>query len=281
MTRGTSSRLVNHQPRNSQPRKGILLQASNVLDAVRVLELKPYHVTRWLDGHAWNVTTRRCAITAVKRVLNWATDEGYISASPLRKLKKPPAKPREKMLTPDEHRSILATADTMFRLIVLVMRHTGVRPGEVGMVEAENVDLAAGTWTLTKHKTRNKTGKPRTIYLTPCMQTVTRMLLSVRSSGPLFLNSRGRPWTANAIRCRMRRVREKLHLDRGVVAYAYRHTFTTEGLANGVPIATMAELLGHVDTTMISRHYSHLNQKTEHLRHAALLAAGSGRAAGA
>jgi len=52
-------------------------------------------------------------------------------------------------------------------------------------------------------------------------------------------------------------------------SYAYRHTFTTEGLERGVPVATMAELLGNQDLAMISRHYGHLNQKSQHLRAAA------------
>jgi hypothetical protein len=50
-----------------------------------VPELKPFHVTRWLDRHPKWTSARRCAITAVKRVCNWAADEGLIEASPLNK----------------------------------------------------------------------------------------------------------------------------------------------------------------------------------------------------
>jgi hypothetical protein len=52
--------------------------------AAAVRDLKPYHVTRWLDRHdGWGQSTRRGAITAVKRALNWATDEGLIPANRL------------------------------------------------------------------------------------------------------------------------------------------------------------------------------------------------------
>ena len=68
-------------------------------------------------------------------------------------------------------------------------------------------------------------------------------------------------------------MRDKLNLQDGTVAYAYRHTFTTDGLERGVPIAEMAELLGHVDTTMVSDHYAHLRQRKEHMRKAAQKAA--------
>jgi integrase len=87
--------------------------------------------------------------------------------------------------------------------------------------------------------------------------------------GPLFRNHIDKPWSSNAIRLRWKRLRDKLDLPKGICSYAYRHTFTTEGLERGVPVATMAELLGHQDLGMISRHYGHLAQKSQHLRAAA------------
>jgi integrase len=238
--------------------------------AVRIVDLKPYHVTRWLDGHAtWGATTRRGAIGALKRALNWATSEGLIRDNPLKAVKKPRAQHRERILTADEEAAIDAATSGPFKLFLLALRQSGARPGEVARVTAAHVSLDAGTWTLPEHKTSEKTGKPRVIYLTPQLLALTEELVEAHPAGPLFRNNRGTPWTRNAIRCRMRRLRKRLNLKPGVVAYTYRHTYTTEGLTNGVPIATMAELLGHVDTKMISEHYGHLRQKTDHLRQAA------------
>ena len=131
------------------------------------------------------------------------------------------------------------------------------------------IDLDVGTWTFDKHKTAERTGKPRVVYLTPAMVDLCRRLVAENPEGPIFLNTKGRSWNRNSIRCRFRNIRAKLKLDDGVVAYALRHTYITDGLANGVPIADMAELVGHASTEMISKHYSHLNQKIEHLRNAA------------
>jgi site-specific recombinase XerC len=64
-----------------------------------------------------------------------------------------------------------------------------------------------------------------------------------RPAGPLVLNNRGQPWSRNAVRCRFRRLRLKLNLGQGVAAYAYRHTFATTGLEEGVSLAAMADLL--------------------------------------
>jgi integrase len=51
--------------------------------------------------------------------------------------------------------------------------------------------------------------------------------------------------------------------------YAFRHAFCTEALENGLDAVTVSVLMGHRDTTMISRVYSHLTQRQEHLRDAA------------
>lgn len=234
-----------------------------------ISQLKPFHVTRWLDGHEWAQATRRGAIIGIKRVLSWAFDEGYIDAQPLRGLKRPPATHRSKTITPDEHERIMAATDEPFKLFLTALRDTGARPGEVMALTAAEVDLQQGLWILRKHKTAWKTGKPRIIYLTPAMVEQTRQLVEQHPTGALFRNQDGEPWTRNAVRLRMQRLRDKLELPAGTVAYAYRHTFATNGLVNGVPIATVAELLGHRDTTMISQHYAHLNQQVDYMRKAA------------
>jgi integrase len=57
--------------------------------------------------------------------------------------------------------------------------------------------------------------------------------------------------------------------------YSFRHAFVTEALVNGLDAVTVSVLAGHRDTTMISRHYSHLTQQLGHLREAARKARGA------
>ena len=58
-----------------------------------------------------------------------------------------------------------------------------------------------------------------------------------------------------------------------VTAYGLgQHSFATSALANGVPDALVAELLGHRGTKMIHSHYSHLGQRAAALKAAAELA---------
>ncbi len=242
-----------------------------------VADLRPFHVNRWLDLHeGWGTGSRRCGIVSVKRVFNWAATEGLIRESPLRSLQKPPPRRRERILTPEERREILAAIrDQPFREFVFALQETGCRPSEVRKVSAENVDLERGVWVFAEHKTKKKTGKPRIIYLTPGMLELTRRLVREHPTGPLFRGPRsGKPFTRNGIRCRFRRLRKKFPHLKGVISYTYRHTYTTDALERGVPVATVAELVGHQDIRMIADHYAHLSEKRQHLLEAARTAAG-------
>ena len=66
----------------------------------------------------------------------------------------------------------------------------------------------------------------------------------------------------------MEGLRERAGVPKGPVAYGYRHAFATDVLANGVPDAHVAELLGHSGTAMLHRHYSHLTARSQALREA-------------
>jgi integrase len=84
-----------------------------------------------------------------------------------------------------------------------------------------------------------------------------------------LLNSDGRPWTRNAMALRFRRLRARRGLGPEATAEAFRHGYAIDALERGVPIATVAELLGHRGTRMLEAYYSHLHERRDHLRAAA------------
>ena len=239
-------------------------------------ELKPFHVSRWLDAHtAWTDGGRRCAITCIKRALNYAESEGLIAASPIRTVKKPKIQARERVLGNVERNEVFDTiGDKEFRWFVFAMQETGCRPGEVRRVTAGHCDLTQGLWVFDEHKTVKKTGKPRVVYLTEAMVTLCRERIAKYPDGPIFRGPRGKkPFSKNGVRCRFRRLRQKLPHLKHFISYTYRHTYATDALEAGVGIAHVAELLGHSSTDMVMRHYSKLSQKVQHMRDAATQAA--------
>jgi integrase len=244
------------------------------LEFAFVRELKPIHLTKWIDGHeTWGNASKRAAIISVKRAFNWAVEQGLIEKNPFGTVKRPPPGRREVLVADESHKKVLRATDRAFRRVVRVMRATGCRPIEVRLVTASDVNLEIGAWVFPVGHPANKTGRKtqrlRITYFPPSIIRLIKALMKRYPTGPLFRNREGNPWNCNAIRLRWRRLRQKLGLPAGTCSYAYRHTFTTEGLERGVPVATMAELLGHQDLGMISRHYGHLAQKSQHLRAAA------------
>jgi integrase len=74
---------------------------------------------------------------------------------------------------------------------------------------------------------------------------------------------------AEAITTWFRRLRLKLPHLKDAIAYAYRHSFATDALTNGVGVAQVAELLGHKSADMVLRHYGHMADQLGHMREAA------------
>lgn len=253
--------------------------------ATEVSKLEPHLVMDWLATNpTWGTSARRHAIGAVKRVLNWARKSRRIPVNPIEGVERPGARRRDYLITDDDHAKLVAAAggqpfsgkiDRQFRLVLIAIRHCGGRPQDVARVRVEHVDRDVTKWTLPEHKTRRHTERPRVVYLSPCLATITRILMAGRTEGPLFRGRRGAV-TTNAITCRMKRLRADLGLSPQLVFYGYRHAYITHSLERGVDVATVAELTG-TSIAMIQKHYGHLASKHDHLREAAAKAVKAAR----
>jgi hypothetical protein len=100
---------------------------------MKAVELKPLHVTRWLDAHPDWGTGRRCAITAVKRAFNWCVEQGVLTTSPIKAVKKPATPSRARTMTREERAELLAAIpDEHFRLFVEAMQETSFPRWDAG-----------------------------------------------------------------------------------------------------------------------------------------------------
>jgi integrase len=210
---------------------------------------------------AWKPQTRHAFLTTLGTALRWAERAGLIDRNPLLGVRKPPKVGRgmEALLEPEESSALLDAATPPFRLFLKVLHANGARPGEVAAITAENFDADAGQVRLAEHKTAYR-GLRRVIYLTPEAVALLVRQREQHPAGALLRNSRGEAWTENAIGLAMRRTRERAGVPHAV-AYGLRHSFATDALANGVPDAQVAELLGHRGTAVLHRHYAHLEAK--------------------
>lgn len=242
-----------------------------------VSDLRPFYVVEWADRRrSWGANYRRGALIAIQRPFNWAAKLGYIATSPLPYLEKPQPQRREEVITVDQWRTIRDhyPQGDCFRDLLEFAWETGCRPQEVKAIEARHLQLAQHRVVFPPLEAKGKK-RTRIIYLTPRAQEIVATLLKARQQGLLFLNAKGRPWTAATMSCRFTRL--KKHLGVRYCAYLLRHGFATRKLEEGLDHVTVAALMGHADATMLSKVYSHIGERHGHLHEQLNRPAANGR----
>lgn len=243
--------------------KGYLQSFCERYGQLQVRQLQKFHVTRWVDAQSWNDTSQYNGRRFVFRAFNWAAHEDLLPRNPLQGMPRPKPKPRKRALKPEEYRALLAGARGPFKVLLFALRQTGARPKELRDLRWNHV--RNDRWVLPEHKTDKSSDAPRTIHLTTAMQRLMDLLRRRSHGEHVFVNHRGAPWTANAVRLQIWRLKKRLGLADDVCAYLVRHAFGTDAIVNGVDIATIATLMGHADTTITSKVYVHLADQTSHL----------------
>jgi integrase len=206
----------------------------------------------------WGPNKQATFIKSLKACFNWGVKTGKISHHPFAQLKASFKRSKRTVVPEVTLLKLFAEADGALKDLLTALRETGCRPSEIARVTAD--DVHGPTWVLEEHK-NEETGQPRVVWLNATMQELTKRLVEGNPVGPIFRNSRGRPWTKDAIVTRFRKLRARLKLPKGVIAYATgRHSYITTALTNGVPTAVVAHLTG-TSEKVIKRHYAHLDSE--------------------
>ncbi len=232
------------------------------IKGLRIHDLKPHHIQRELDKHTWSASYKAGCVMGMKRVFNWGIEQGYIDTSPLRGLKKPKPNHREQILSQVEFDQAIDTVPNQnFKDIALFVWYTGCRPQEVVTITPEMYDPRFSRIILPIVDSKGQTYH-RIIYLPDEAKEIVER--SLGNSPTLFVNTKGRPWTANSIGSTWNRIKKKVGTR--YCTYALRHSYATHQLQTGTDPVTLATLLGHQDTTMLSKVYANLSQDPEYLR---------------
>lgn len=232
---------------------------------ITVDQLRPHHLTRWLDAEYQPPKSRHHPARAVKAALRWAEEEGLVDRSPLGRVRVGKSGRLDQVVTADQRAAVRATArDEAFADLLTAMEQTGARVEEVRRIEARHVLRdAAGVhvaWVLPmgERKRGEVVRQPRVIPLTAAAAALSARLCERRPEGPILRNSKGRPWTGNAIRCRFRARRKKdPTLPTKLRGTMYRHAAAQDLSAAGANLHLVAQALGHTDLDMLARHYLH------------------------
>jgi integrase len=233
------------------------------------MSLKPYEVERLVTPLAISNSSKWTYLSWMVACFRRCIRMGLIDRNPLEGLQKPKNESRgsKVVLTDDEFGRLCDNAKPKLRLFLRGLWLTGVRPGELARLRAQDVNWEAGVAVLTEHKTAHKTGKPRLIVLSPDALALLRSL-TPRGDGLLLTNQRGNPWRKETLYDAIKKARTKANLPHAI-CYGMRHSYATRALASGVPDALVSALLGHQGTAMLHRHYSHLTSRMDVLKEAA------------
>jgi len=225
-------------------------------------------VSRWaMDPKKdWSPAYRHGLLTAAGRLTSWAARHEVVPRDNLAgKISKPSPVPRSRILSEADYRKLLGiypAGDTFLDLLTLCWE-TGCRPQEALRFEVCHYQAAARRLSLPSRQAKGGV-RARHVYLSDAAEGVVSRLVAGKGAGVLLLNEDGVPWKRHAVACRFGRAAGVLGVKYRL--YDLRHSFAHRMLAAGVPAASVAQLMGHVDTQMVLRVYGHLEAADEFLR---------------
>lgn len=216
--------------------------------AVRVGDLKAEQVESWAGK--WKcASTRRVILIVVGGALKAAGWSGRLRKPPMR------SAGAESVITPEVWGRVLEHTRGDFRQLCRFLWATGCRPGEAAGLTAADFDQGNAVARVREHKTSTHTGD-KLLRLPPDAVAVLAEQAAKYPTGALFRNRLRKPMNRGAWMHAFRVVSKKIGVR--VRGKFCRHTLATNALQAGVPVATVAALLGHTSTKMIEHHYSHL-----------------------
>lgn len=183
--------------------------------------------------------------------------------SHIQRLSEPPSE--AKAWSDDELQSFMTEAPIWVTHVLRAMDYTGLRPFQVAELKFSDIDFDKGTFV-----TRSKKGgqwrldkmlaDERFLSLVRHRQEIQRRIFKAGPDDHVFLNSKNKPVTTNALGIAIRKARVKLGLD-DLTSYGVRHKFGTDLDGVGASLKQIARLMGHSRTSTTER-YVHERDET-------------------
>ncbi len=191
--------------------RDLLQKFISVHKDLRVDDIRPFHVQRWVDSYDHlSKTSRRNHMRSVKRCMKWALAQGYIDTNPLQHLTIPIGDRKEVLVSEDEFAKVLdyASPDSL-RDLFMTTWETGCRPQESLRVQARHVDEANQRWVIPPSEAKGEK-MTRIVYLSDKAFQITKTLMGKYPTGNLFRNGDGKPWTADSVNSAVDRIRLRM-----------------------------------------------------------------------
>jgi integrase len=197
-------------------------------------------------------TTNR-VLTVLKAALNFAHESRHVSSKSAWEAVKPFRNvdlPKIRFLTPIEVTALTPACEPDFQVLVKAALLTGCRYGELTALCVDAFDSDGKSIFIEK----SKNGSARHVALNDeGVAFFSQLTKGKEPSAKMFLHANGKPWKTSEQKRPMDRACSESNVS-GVTFHILRHTYASQAVMNGVPIAVIAEQLGHKDTRITERH---------------------------
>jgi integrase len=161
---------------------------------------------------------------------------------------------KRRYLTDDESRRLVNASDPEFRPMIRAALLTGARYGELRYAQVKDYDRQSQTIYLVE----TKGAVPRPAYLDPVgVQMMETAVTGKRPEELLFLRPDGTQWMRSQQLRRMADAFNRAKIDKATF-HDLRRSYGARLARAGVPMAVIAEALGHKDERITRKHYAHL-----------------------
>lgn len=189
----------------------------------------------------------------ISSFFSWASDEGYISSNPAKKLKRVKVTQKiKKPFTAEEREHLKDIAKTERDLAIMEMLYsTACRVGELVSINRDDIDFAKQEVVIYGQKGK----KERKVYITDgCMYHLKKYLEGREDNNSALFVSSKLPHNRigkEAIQAMLRKLGKKAGIH--AHPHKYRRTMLTDAGVRGIPLQEIQQYAGHVktDTTML------------------------------
>ena len=229
--------------------------------ALRLDRIGRPHVERWFDAISRKAPgAANKTLALLRQIMGAAKAAGHVGTDPVAGIKPNPGKKMARFLSAEEIARLHRTLDQLVeeRLsrrpqadIIRLLLLTGCRKSEILTLRWSEVD--GDMLRLAEAKTG-----PRTVWLSKVAQAV--IARQPRTANAFVFPSPRDP--AKPQSCHLglwRRVRQEAGIE-DVRLHDLRHTVASQAVANGIPLPTVARMLGHSQPTMTLR-YAHVGDR--------------------
>ena len=209
------------------------------------------------------ITANR-VLAVVRKMFRFAISRDIVQVNPCEAIEAPAKESsRERVLSESEIKTLWHKLDSDalhmsdgVRMVFRFMLATGQRKGEVVGAGWDEIDLAAGWWTIPEEKAKN--GLPHRVPLSPLALKLLREIREASGNSDfLFPSSQGnKPIRDDAISKAVRRNESELNIPH-FTPHDLRRTVASQMASTGTPRLVISKILNHVDsgvTAVYDRH---------------------------